>query len=58
MKIHVTERILLSSEEIDSMHCITYALKRKERKPLLFKQTLRLRFKCLAYQYLCNIGYG
>ena len=30
------------------MHCISYDLKRKVEKPLLFKQTLKSRFTCLA----------
>ena len=33
------------------MHCITCALKNKVGKPLLFKQTLRSRFTCLAYPH-------
>ena len=33
------------------MHCISCALKRKVEKPLLFKQTLRSRFTCLACQH-------
>ena len=36
---------------IDSMHCISYPLKRKEGKPLFFKQTLRSRFMSLACQH-------
>ena len=36
---------------IDSMHCISYPLKRKEGKPLLFEQTLRSRFMSLACQH-------
>ena len=36
---------------IDSMHCISYPLKRKEGKTLLFKQTLRSRFMSLACQH-------
>ena len=36
---------------IDSMHCISYPLNRKEGKPLLFKQTLRPRFMSLACQH-------
>ena len=33
------------------MHCMSCALKRKVGKPLLFKQTLRSRFTCLACQH-------
>ena len=33
------------------MHCISCALKRKVEKPLLFKQTLKSRFTCLACQH-------
>ena len=33
------------------MHCISHALKRKEKKPLMFKQTLWSRFTCLACQH-------
>ena len=33
------------------MQCISYALKRKEGKPLLFKQTFRSRLTCLARQH-------
>ena len=33
------------------MHCISYTLKRKEEKPLLFKQTVTLRSTCLACQH-------
>ena len=33
------------------MHCISSALKGKAGKPLLFKQTLRSRFTCLACQH-------
>ena len=33
------------------MHCISCTLKRKVEKHLLFKQTLRSRFTCLACQY-------
>ena len=33
------------------MHCISCASKRKEGKPLLFKQTLRSRFTYLACQH-------
>ena len=33
------------------MHCISYTLKRKEEKPLLFKQTVTSRFTCLACQH-------
>ena len=33
------------------MHCKSCALKRKVGKPLLFKQTLRSRFTCLACQH-------
>ena len=36
---------------IDSMHCISYPLKWKEGKPLLFEQTLRSRFMSLACQH-------
>ena len=32
------------------MYCISCALKRKVEKPLLFKQTLKSRFTCLACQ--------
>ena len=32
------------------MHCISCAWKRKVEKPLLFKQTLKSRFTCLACQ--------
>ena len=35
----------------NSMHCISCALKRKVEKPLLFKQTLKSRFTCLACQH-------
>ena len=46
------------SFEFYSMHCITYVLKRKKGKTLLlllllFKQTLRARFKCVA----CRLPY-
>ena len=33
------------------MHCISCAIKRKVEKPLLFKQTLKSRFTCLACQH-------
>ena len=33
------------------MHCISCTLKRKVEKHLLFKQTLRSRFTCLACQH-------
>ena len=33
------------------MHCISCTLKRKVKKHLLFKQTLRSRFTCLACQH-------
>ena len=33
------------------MYCISCALKRKVEKPLLFKQTLKSRFTCLACQH-------
>ena len=33
------------------MHCISCDLKRKVEKPLLFKQTLKSRFTCLACQH-------
>ena len=43
------------SFEFYSVHCITYVLKRKKGKTLLllFKQTLRARFKCVA----CRLPY-
>ena len=33
------------------MQCISCALKRKVEKPLLFEQTLKSRFTCLACQH-------
>ena len=33
------------------MHCMSCVLKRKVEKPLLFKQTLKSRFTCLACQH-------
>ena len=48
IKIRSVSWLIIDS---NSMHCISCALKRKVEKPLLFKQTLKSRFTCLACQH-------